>query len=326
MQWYCPDWRKDPGVQSLSYEERGIWFEMLMVMHETSERGTLTLNGAPMTVEDIASVLGLELICSECSKILANSSKWNPANPITFGELQELSLANAKCRPLSLLHSCFSKTLSKLLAKGVAKIEQNTSKIYNARMVRDEEVKRANELRKEKIREQRRTAGRKGGLAKAKQKPAISSSSLSSSDKRGMSSSRSTARFDEGAREVFEYWQVKCNHPDARFDGDRKAAIVRPLKQGRTVAELKQAVLGCSLTPYNQGHNNKGPNGQGKKFDSVSLIFRNAAHIEEFIATAEQFEQSEREPEHQGAEDPNADIREKIWAGAKKNGNRNGNR
>ena len=60
FQFYPADWRKDPGVQSLDFETRGIWFEMLCLMHESDERGVLLLNGRPMPVDALARLLGLD--------------------------------------------------------------------------------------------------------------------------------------------------------------------------------------------------------------------------------------------------------------------------
>lgn len=60
MQWYPADWRKDLAVQALGYHDRGVWFEMLCLMHESSERGVLLLNGAPMADEVVARLLGLD--------------------------------------------------------------------------------------------------------------------------------------------------------------------------------------------------------------------------------------------------------------------------
>jgi len=59
IQFYPGDWRKDVGVQSLSFHDRGVWFEMLMLMHESENRGLLILNGAPMEEEALARLLGL---------------------------------------------------------------------------------------------------------------------------------------------------------------------------------------------------------------------------------------------------------------------------
>lgn len=60
LQFYPGDWRKDPGVQSLNYFDRGVWFEILCLMHESSERGKLLLNGKPMPDDALATILGLD--------------------------------------------------------------------------------------------------------------------------------------------------------------------------------------------------------------------------------------------------------------------------
>lgn len=60
FQFYPADWRKDPGVQALSYHDRGVWFEILCLMHESEQRGKLTLNGNPMPEDALARLLGLD--------------------------------------------------------------------------------------------------------------------------------------------------------------------------------------------------------------------------------------------------------------------------
>jgi hypothetical protein len=60
LQFYPGDWRKDPGVQSLNYFDRGVWFEILCLMHESAERGKLLLNGQPMPDDALATILGLD--------------------------------------------------------------------------------------------------------------------------------------------------------------------------------------------------------------------------------------------------------------------------
>ena len=72
--WYPSDWERDVGVQSLSFEERGIWWEILQKMHHSEERGVMVLNGKPMTDDQIAKVIGCPLakLKQKLSKILAN--------------------------------------------------------------------------------------------------------------------------------------------------------------------------------------------------------------------------------------------------------------
>ena len=60
IQFYPADWRKDPAVQALNFHDRGVWFEILCLMHESSERGVLLLNGIPMPEDALARMLGLD--------------------------------------------------------------------------------------------------------------------------------------------------------------------------------------------------------------------------------------------------------------------------
>jgi hypothetical protein len=60
IQFYPADWRKDPGVQSLDFFDKGVWFEILCLMHESPERGKLLLNGIAMPDAALARILGLD--------------------------------------------------------------------------------------------------------------------------------------------------------------------------------------------------------------------------------------------------------------------------
>jgi hypothetical protein len=60
FQFYPGDWRKDVGLQSLDYQARGVWIEMLCLMHESERRGVLTLNGQAMPDPALARLLGIE--------------------------------------------------------------------------------------------------------------------------------------------------------------------------------------------------------------------------------------------------------------------------
>ena len=60
FQFYPADWRKDTAVQMLEFHDRGIWFEMICIMHESTERGVLVVNSHPMPTEAIARILGLD--------------------------------------------------------------------------------------------------------------------------------------------------------------------------------------------------------------------------------------------------------------------------
>ncbi len=60
IQFYPGDWHKDQGVQALDLLQRGAWFELLLMMHDSDERGVLFVNGQPMPDAVIARRLGLD--------------------------------------------------------------------------------------------------------------------------------------------------------------------------------------------------------------------------------------------------------------------------
>lgn len=59
---YPGDWRKDLGAQSLTYHEKGVWFELRCIMHSASQRGKLVQpDGKALSGDTIARLLGLSL-------------------------------------------------------------------------------------------------------------------------------------------------------------------------------------------------------------------------------------------------------------------------
>ena len=69
IQFYVGDWRKDPGVQTLDFYSRGVWFEILCLMHESERRGVLLLNGAAMPENSLAKLLGISpVLCKKSLK------------------------------------------------------------------------------------------------------------------------------------------------------------------------------------------------------------------------------------------------------------------
>lgn len=81
---------------------------------------------------------------------------------------------------------------------------------------------------------------------------------------------------------VFAYWQKLWEHPRARLDAKRKRAIKARLKDGYTEADLIRAIDGCKATPFNNGDNDR-----GQRYDGLTLILRDAEHVDRFIADAD---------------------------------------
>jgi hypothetical protein len=83
-------------------------------------------------------------------------------------------------------------------------------------------------------------------------------------------------------REVFAHWQKTMDRTTTTFSPERKASIERALK-AIDVDQCKQAIDGCSLTDWNMGRD---PKSNGRKYNDLTLILRNAEHWERFIETA----------------------------------------
>jgi hypothetical protein len=72
---------------------------------------------------------------------------------------------------------------------------------------------------------------------------------------------------------VFAYWQERCRHPNARFDGARHDLIKARLRQF-TADELRTAIDGASVAAY--------VDSKGKRHDRLGLILENAERVEDF--------------------------------------------
>jgi len=82
-------------------------------------------------------------------------------------------------------------------------------------------------------------------------------------------------------QEVFKYWQEVLKHPRAKLDHKRQRKITQALKLGYSVSDLKQAIDGCSKTPFNMGKNEN-----HQRYDDLDLIIRDSAHIDRFVSNA----------------------------------------
>lgn len=58
LKFYPSDWRADPALRMCSIMARGLWMEMLCVMHEATPHGSLRVNGRGVTDRQLASLAG----------------------------------------------------------------------------------------------------------------------------------------------------------------------------------------------------------------------------------------------------------------------------
>jgi hypothetical protein len=61
MKFYPADWRADPALRMCSLAARGLWMEMLSIMHEADPRGSLLINGKAIGAKQLASLCGATL-------------------------------------------------------------------------------------------------------------------------------------------------------------------------------------------------------------------------------------------------------------------------
>jgi hypothetical protein len=59
LKFYPSDWRADPALRVCSLASRGLWMEMLCLMHEAAPRGSLLVNGQPVTDKQLAALCGV---------------------------------------------------------------------------------------------------------------------------------------------------------------------------------------------------------------------------------------------------------------------------
>lgn len=58
IKFWPQDWQRDPALRSCGPAARGIWMDMICVMHDGEPYGHLTINGKPATLRQIARFCG----------------------------------------------------------------------------------------------------------------------------------------------------------------------------------------------------------------------------------------------------------------------------
>ena len=68
MKFYPSDWRADPALRSCSVAARGLWVEMLCIMHEAVPYGSLLIAGARIDKKRLSVLAGISE--KECTALL----------------------------------------------------------------------------------------------------------------------------------------------------------------------------------------------------------------------------------------------------------------
>jgi len=247
MPFYTGDWRKDPNVQSMDYELKGVWFEILCLMWESEERGKLMLNGKAMPESAIARLLGLDnqkvnLIVNQLVNLFGVACLC----PDTKSLMSRRMVKDEDIRKIR--RKAGSKGGNpKLLPKNKAKdvlVNQKDNLIVNH--VVNQSINQIPETETEYVFEDE------------------------------------SININKKESEVFSHWKNVFNHPKAKFDKNRCRIITAALKTYST-GDLLQAVDGCSKTPHNIGNSDSGQVYDGihiifKDSENIERFMRNAAN------------------------------------------------
>ena len=86
--------------------------------------------------------------------------------------------------------------------------------------------------------------------------------------------------YDNGPVEaLFALWQEVMGKPRAKLDAKRQQRI-RWALLNYSEEECEQAIRGCAMSDFHMGRNSR-----GKTYNDLELVFRDSAHVEDFIDT-----------------------------------------
>lgn len=73
FQFYPGDWLKDPSIRACSLEEKGLSLEILLLMHESPQRGYLLIGDCSPTPQELARMVGTSE--KKCDRLLRSVEK-----------------------------------------------------------------------------------------------------------------------------------------------------------------------------------------------------------------------------------------------------------
>jgi hypothetical protein len=62
LNWYPGDHQRDTGIKACAFEPRGLWREMMDLMHDGEPYGHLTAGGIPIMPLDLSRIIGIPLL------------------------------------------------------------------------------------------------------------------------------------------------------------------------------------------------------------------------------------------------------------------------
>lgn len=81
---------------------------------------------------------------------------------------------------------------------------------------------------------------------------------------------------------LFEHWRYVMGKSSSRMDDRREQAIARALNIGYSAEQVRLAIEGCRASDFHMGRNDR-----GMVYNDVTLICRDAEHLDRFIELGE---------------------------------------
>lgn len=81
---------------------------------------------------------------------------------------------------------------------------------------------------------------------------------------------------------IFTHWQTIHDSQRSRLDAKRDKAVRDRIRDGYTEQDLMDAIEGCALSDFHMGQNER-----RQRYNDLSLICRDAEHVDKFIETKE---------------------------------------
>jgi hypothetical protein len=75
FQFYPGDWMKAPEIRALSLSARGLWFDMICYMHQSTKYGHFIIGDSVPTSDEAARIIGCEV--AEYERLLSELEKFN---------------------------------------------------------------------------------------------------------------------------------------------------------------------------------------------------------------------------------------------------------
>lgn len=285
FQFYTGDWRKDPAVQSLDHEHKGIWIDLLCIMWDSPERGRLVLpNGDPMPDEAICSNLGLPL--GKWEKSRSKLVAYGVASEDSHGVLYNRRMAR---------ETDLSRVRAEAGRKG-AEVRWGDSKT----MAKDGPSSSSSSSTSVKPKEKPLTEAKRQGTEVLVPDPDLDlapplvpgnlvqervAQVRGALDKKQEHEQRMKTYIEI----VFLYWREMMGKTGRTIlDDDRKRRLRARLREnGGDVAELLCVVDGALQDDFLMGTSERSEN--GKKYDGIGTLFKNRGQVEKLAPQSKYF-------------------------------------